>query len=170
MKEFEKLTDKEIIKLTDDQLEKYYKLEMANEGIPFLDKPTEPEYETKMLPDLILYSSTFLSIYFTDQSVVQEIINIVKNNKDKARLTDYDYNVGTQDYYEKKKLKRNSYDSNEMALEIIEKSVYSDVAYISIKDVNERNKKRSEKHEELGAKYNENEEKMNECRAKIYDK
>lgn len=168
MKEFTKLTEKEIFELTDEQLDKYFKLEMANEGIPFMDQPAEPAYEEKDKPDLTLYTCNFLSVYFTDEKIVQDILNILKNNRNKARLTDYDYNAKDKDYREIKGLKKYSYD-NEPSFDIITQSVYSEEKYISIKDINDRNKKRYENYEKLVKKYNENEEKRNNCRAKIYD-
>ena len=168
MKNFYELTDNEILNLTDEQLKKYWQLEMANEGVPFLDKPKEPDYENIDLPDLILYSIPLLGLYSTHREIMEKIKIIIDNSRETLRIIDYDY-FKDKFEYEVKTLKINKYDDKEVNFLIKENQVYSEHKMINLRDVNNRNKKKYEKHCELVEKFKENEELRNECKARIYD-
>ena len=168
MKKINELTKKEIIELTDDDLQKMVNLELAENGIPFLDKPKEPEYEPIELPEKILYSFPEFNLYSIDESIMNEIVLIIENNRDKLRKIDYKYGHDRYDY-EMRKLKTNSYDSNEIAFKVTSKTVYSEEQALKIKDIAKRNEERKKEHEELLGKWEEIQEQINEIKGKIYD-
>jgi hypothetical protein len=168
MKDFKKLTHKELIKLTEEKLGNYVKLELANQGIPFLDHPKEPEYEAIKEPDLILYTAAFLNVYCTDEKVINQINNILFNNKTKLKKIGYEYGKNKIEYT-KKDLKENSWDE-EISNKSISKTVYSDELYYEIKTIVDRNAKKLLNHEDNLAKWEEIQHQINDVKAEIYDK
>lgn len=75
MRQFDELTDEEILDLTDEQIERYVDLACAQEGVPFLPpEPKKPE-ETAIEPDRSIYK--VLGIEFGNKEDAQRVADLL---------------------------------------------------------------------------------------------
>ena len=155
MKKINELTEKEILNLSEEEIQKMIKLRLAEEGIKIMDLPKKPELFEITKPDTIVYQITALgeSISFADINEANSVLDLLLKCSSIGRV-DYDYNKLGSDYkyFEKGKTMR-YYDSN--GLEIKSLSVYSMKLYAEITDFAVQNKKMQEQVEKEIKEYNE---------------
>lgn len=170
MKEFNKLTEKEIVKLTNDQLENYYKLELAKTGIPIMESPEAPEYQEKPKADINLFkSNVFEKIYCTDENVMKEINVLLQKNWSTIKT------VETKYYGDEKNIfvhpePRAEYSSRPLVLIVEPSEGYSNKLLSKVNEVSTKNKTLKDKYDITKNTFKEFDEKKTECRNIIYGK
>lgn len=155
MKKINELTEKEILNLSEEEIQKMIKLRLAEEGIKIMDLPKKPELFEIAKPDTIVYQITALgdNLSFTDVNEANAVLDLLSKSKSLG-LVDCDWNkLGSEfNYFEKGKTMRYS-DSN--GLEIKSLSVYSMKLYAEITDFAVQNKKMQVQVEKEIKEYNE---------------
>lgn len=92
MKRFQELTDVEVLALSEEEIERYIKLEMAEEGIKILQKPVEPKYKTIPEGDELTYGVGGFAdnVVFKEKGAAQRIADAI--TKELPNAFDLSYN------------------------------------------------------------------------------
>jgi hypothetical protein len=158
-KPFEQLTDKELLELTQDQIDWYIKLKKAEAGIRIVVCPETPEYRQIPDKDFTLYE--VCGYHFEDRETAEEIARAVNGKITKAYKVDYDYYRGGSDHKYAK-----PYEGNLVDVNIV--TVYKKETYFGIKDILISNKKIEDAYKDLKNEYDQQEEASSEIVEKIY--
>lgn len=150
MKNLEKLTEKEILKLTDEEITLMIKLKKAEEGIKFITYPEDLKCLDIESPKETLFSCSDLNynLLFEDESTIKEIVKILKESR--VYTSDYNSNIG----YDFKYIKT----QNNLDFRIVENKLYTKKDYDLVKESLIINKKEKELYDKNVAEYTDNEE------------
>lgn len=159
IKAFEQLTDKELLELTDEQIDWYVKLKKAENGVRILVEPIVPEYQSVPETDMTLYCVS--GHCFLDQNVAMEIAKAINAHVVDSFRVDYDYYGSGSEY------KYGKHDDTRME-DVEVKRVYQKATYDSINSVLVSNKKIKERYEALLSEYNQENDKSKELIDRIY--
>lgn len=133
MKSIEKMTEKQILNLKDEDLEKLINLKMAQEGIKLLQRPSEPQLSEVPKPDIILYQIEGIEFYFKTRQAAEEAKDLFKDNKYIVGA-DYNYMSSEKVYHELAGLSKYDHEEREK-MEIKEQDAYSIALYEEIKEL-----------------------------------
>lgn len=99
MKNINEMTELEILEMTEEDVQKLTKLEMAKQGIKLIDRPVQPELFEITPADTKVYTIPFLGndVGFTDINEAQHVMDVLKNSKSLVGIS-YDYNRLGADY------------------------------------------------------------------------
>ena len=155
MKTINELTEKEILNLSDAEVQKMIKLRLAEEGIKIMDLPKKPELFEIAQPDTIVYQITALgeSISFSDINEANSVLDLLLKCSS-IGLVNYDYNKLGSDYKYFEKGKTMRYSSSN-GLEMKSVSAYSMKLYAEITDLAVQNKKMQNQVEKEIKEYDE---------------
>jgi hypothetical protein len=137
MKEIKDLTEQEILKLTDEDVQLLIKQKKAVEGIKLIECPEIPDYKDIKEKDLTLYSCGLFAekLLFEDITDLQKVIELINSIKLKGRLSnmsEYDlFSSSTNAFYEPSLKAGYNYNCWD---EIKTSKLYSFELYNSIKD------------------------------------
>jgi hypothetical protein len=98
MQKIEDLNEQEILALTDEQIEKFVKLRMAEEGIKIIQVPVEPKYTKLPAPAVPAHSINGVSYPVTDKGAADRISAAIKKEAAYFTYTDYDYRASDIKY------------------------------------------------------------------------
>jgi len=96
MKQITELTEKEILALTDEQLENMVQYKMAEEGIKILEYPQKPEFNKIPQKDESAFTIGGLTYPITNKRAAEEISAVISKNREYFSNTEYspnDYSV-----------------------------------------------------------------------------
>lgn len=82
MKKITELTDKEILALNSDQLDKMVKYEMAEKGILILEEPKTPNFIEVPDSDFIVYKVNGFSYEFSNKEAAENVAKVIADNKE----------------------------------------------------------------------------------------
>ena len=152
MKKINKMTEQEILALSETDIQNMIKFRMMEEGIKVIDKPKKPELFEIEPADQKVYVIPVLDGYaFTDFAEAQKVADALREAKS-FRKIDYDWNkLGSNFKYLEKK-DRYTY-NNEGDFSISEISVYSSKLYANIVDFASQNKAMQKQVEKDMAEY-----------------
>lgn len=138
MKYITEMTEQEVLVLTDEQLNKMFKLKLAMEGIPLVEKPAEPEYEEIPQPDVTVHTINPTGIMFLEMSDAESVCKVLSDyySKMKQSTYDFDYNYKYLEPYRGSSYKWEQKESFSISVE----QVYSKELTLRIKDRVEGNK------------------------------
>lgn len=160
IKPFEQLTDKELLELTNEQVDYYIKLKKAENGVRILEEPEIPKYREIPETDVVLYCVA--GRCFLNQEIATEIANKINEHISESYKADYDYyNGGSETKYAR-------LDDSSIEDVRIER-VYDKKTYDSIRDVVASNKKIKEQYEKIKGEYDDETAKAKELVDNIYD-
>lgn len=158
-KQFELLTDAELLALTQEEIDWYIKLKKAEKGVKILICPATPEYRSTPDKDITTYEVN--GYLFTDRTTAEEISNFINSKISTALKTNYNYNYG----YDYKYVE--PYEGN--LSQVNTGNYYSKQVYDSIKDMISSNDKIKKAYEKVKEEYDAEEEKCTEIVDKIYE-
>jgi len=159
-KTFDQLNDKELLDLTEEQIEFYIKLKKAETGIRIIKCPEIPEYREIPKPDLTVYGA--FGFYFDNLETAEEIVKLVNSKSPLALNVNYNYNYGSDKKYAK------PFEGSLTEVDV--KQVYSEEVYNSITNILSSNKKIEDAYNKLKEEYDEQNEKSQEIVDNIYSK
>ena len=166
MKNFEDLTEQEILNLSHDDVEKYVNLKKANEGIKLIEAPEIPKYKDIPGKDMVVYVCGLFgdSLLFKDLSELQNILEIIRNSKNigsssSRHGSDNSFFSGLTNEY--------SFDCWD---EIKTKKYYSPELYKKIKDDKKNNDSMKQKYESYYKDYEINQKESNWISKYLFDK
>lgn len=170
MNELDELTDQEILKLTDDDIELMIKLAKAENGIKFLDRPLSNVKYIVPNADIRIYQCNLLGddLVFTDLDELVKITDLIKSCKTKYSI-DKNYNNGSSIEYISKKLKTKGYGINDNYA-ISSKDVYSNKLYYTLKDEITANNELDNTYKKELEEYGKYLDTCNEITEPIYNK
>lgn len=160
LKQFDQLTDVELIELSNEQIDWYIKLKKAENGVRILAEPTYPTYREVPEPDMTLYCVG--QHCFVNQDTAASIAKSINQHVADSFRVDYDYYRGGSQY---KYARRDDTRMEDVAIQ----RVYSKAVYDSIADIIASNKKIEAQYEKLLNEYNEENQKASDLVNHIYD-
>lgn len=163
MKKITEMTEKEVLGLTNEQLELMVKLEMAEQGVKILDRPTEPDYQKETPKDGVAYNINGCTYYALDEKIAKEIGAVIEKHKNS--LFNYSYRSG--DYNDKIIKPIDSYSLPHIG-SISKEEYYTDAVTLAVRDIKKANKELKEAYEELLKEYNQAQEGKSEIAGSIY--
>ena len=139
------LSEKEILALTAEDIEFMIKLRKAEEGIRFVPRPKEPEYNEIPEPDETVFMCELFGTTLCFKSLAQltALIDLIYKSDSKC-LIDYDYNRGGSEYFYLLSEMKKSYNADWNSTN--SKRVYSLKLYNYIVDKIAHNKKIREEY------------------------
>jgi len=164
MTPFKDLTDKEILSLSDAQIDNYILLAKAEAGIKLLEYPVEPKYTAVTLPDITMYYSSMIGdeVGSTKQEDIHKLNTLLKTMvvlrrqyKSVKNTNGYAYVAATRD-------------NNEATLSSI--SLYSEKLYSTIEPIDTKNKQLKAEYDKLLKEYKDNDNLAKDIVDEIRDK
>lgn len=160
MKIFQQLNDRELVELTQDQIDQYVKLKKAETGIKIINEPETPVYQDVPERDLELFEVNGYN--FKDRAAAEEIASVINKHISSALKVDYDYYRGGSDYKY-----ASAYSGSLETVNVLR--VYSSPVYQSIKDILASNKKIKEAWEKVHGEYEDENTKASEIVEGVYE-
>lgn len=167
MKTIDDYTTDELLKLTDEQIDKLYRLRLAENGIKIPNLPEQPEYEEEEKPDKTVYKVDGIDIYFENKETADEFAEMMTTNMDNLCKLEYTYSVSSEAKYTEKLSEDYNFRNG---VSISAKGVYSKDLYNQIKDVLTRNKEKREEYRGLKSEYDNQNSKASKHREYIMNK
>jgi hypothetical protein len=170
MKTIDKLTEQEILKLSEQEVVQMIKFRMASEGIKILDRPEKPQLHKIPTKDKVVYKCSLFGGHLVCEDVdeLKGILDQVKASSTACSISsEYDGDNDTNHILtEFKKVGWGSKD-----WDIIEtQKVYSDKLFAEIESMIGQNKKITEKHEAALKEYTESQEGVTDIQNEIWDR
>lgn len=164
MKNIEKMTELEILALTDSQAENLVKVEKMERGIKLLEKPVEPEYEIVPEKDKhFYYVEGFDSFVFSDQENAVKLSEMLKDHTKKAYWKKYSS-------YPQKQEAMDNYYKNRFDFNVLKISYFSPETYEIGKSIESRNKILSERYQKAYNEYEKYSEDVESVVSSVWDK
>lgn len=163
MKNIKELSDKEILGLTEEQLDKMVKVRMAEEGIKILTMPVTPTYKEVPAKTEIAYSVTGVSDKFLKKSDAQKVSDLLLSIKDNLVKTSY---IGS-DYNNSYITKLDPYNLDQLGI-IKEDKFYAKEQVTEFNELLEENKKIKADYAYDLDEYNNEYEAGKEVREEVY--
>lgn len=167
MKTIDDYTTEELLKLTDEQIDKLYRLRLAENGIKIPNLPEKPNYEEEPQPDKTVYTVNGIDVYFEKKEVADKFADMMIKNMDDLCKLEYTYSVSPDAKYTEE-LKEDYGFRN--GISISPKGVYSKALYNEIKDVLTRNKEKRDEYRNLKSEYDNQNSKASKHREYIMNK
>jgi hypothetical protein len=130
------MTDPELLALTDDDIDRLIKRAMAEEGIPIVPIPSEPEYAAEPQDTVHVYE--IAGLYFTEHDAAVRVMDAINKETPVRVKPSYDYTVG----YNPKTIEH-----DETALSITTQSYLTPQAYDQHRDTLTSNNALRKQHE-----------------------
>jgi len=166
MKDFNKLSDKQISKLTDEELQIYYKIELAKSGVPIIERPESPIYEKFPEASITLYYSNILdTVHSTDPNVIAKIHGLLEGNKELLKSTDYNTYGDTGAFIVHKELRKYS---SPLKFETHAKQAYPFEMKDEVQRIHKANDEKNKAFKEAQEKWGEFDEAREIAKAAIY--
>lgn len=165
MKKINELSDKEILALTDEQLDKMVKLEMAEKGIKILENPNQPKYEELPAKTEIGYNVSGISYVISDKDTADKLSVALSEASKHMVNTNY---VGND--YKNKYVKRLENYVLENIGKVTTEHFYDRKTLESINTVIGNNKQLEEAYTQEVSEYNEAYDAASAIREEIYGK
>ena len=150
MKKFEELSDLEIYNLSDEQIETYKKVELAEHGIIFPVAPVEPQLEDELKPDKVVFyiplAST--SLAFENIEDANNVLQALQNANTAGQLGEFGVPKFTRGF-------GNDYMGQKLFLSVAQKEVYSKEVYEQNNAIRQRNSKLRSTYEEAKGIFDE---------------
>ena len=156
MKRIEELSEKEILNLTQEEIEKMVKLLWANEGVKIIDRPKEPEYSAVPPEDILAYRIDGVNCIFLD---INEALKAQSLMRELKSLTDYSYD----NFIRIEKDFKSGFPINDFRL-------YSKALHGEIKELIHENNKAKEAYEVEVAGYESIKGQQDELSSRIYNR
>ena len=170
MKELNKMSEQDILQLTDEEVEKIIKLRLAQEGIPFVQKPIEPEYFPIPEKDLTVYyiplfGDDYLYTEYSEANALLEVLTKIKS------MGSYEWNSNiSSDYiYFKPGKRRRYYSSQSDDLTIQSKTIYSAELYNSVYEYINQNNILKTEYKRLLDEYNNSVDSVTEIKDEVWN-
>lgn len=96
MKYITELNEKEILELTQEELDRMVKWKMAQEGLKFYLKPEEPTYHKLPEPDIEVFKIDSVSFEFLTEDTALEVAKVLRTNA--SKILNYTYGNGVIDF------------------------------------------------------------------------
>ena len=169
MKDFDKLTNEEILLLTDEQIAIYKKLKWAENGIKFPVKPNEPECVEEDKPDLTAYYISELgdNVLFLSLEEAKNVLAALVEAKTLGH-PDYNSNVGYGIMFFEPGTKRDYRGHQDIRIE--SRQVYSKELFNQMATNLQTNKKLRDQYQKDLKEYNEVLTKATELTAEMDEK
>lgn len=165
MKKINELSDKEILALTSEQLDKMVKLEMAEKGIKILEKPQLKELKPVPEKTEVAYNVSGVSYPLKNKEQAEKLAKVLEEVKSSFVNTSY---VGSD--YATKYIKEMETSSKEYLGKITEELYYSRTQITSIKEVIDENKAIKEAYDAELSEYNSAYDEAAYIREDIYNR
>lgn len=163
MKNITELSEKEILALTSEELEGMVKLEMANEGIKILTRPTEPIYEPLPAKTQTIYEVTGFTYQFHNEKTAEELSKAIRKVAEETCATDYNYSQ-----YDVKWVKQlESYTKDTLGA-VKPLQLYTKNEAIEASEVKQRNDNTKKEYEAELSEYNTAKDASSEIRDRIF--
>lgn len=144
VKPFNQLGDKELIALTEPEIEYYINLKKAETGVKLIAPPEVPTYQTLPEKDFVVYGAA--GFYFDTQEAAQAVAFAVNQQASGLYNLSYDYyNSDRKDQYASK-------DESDLAAVTVT-HCYSRATYDRIKHIMASNKRIKEAYETMEQEY-----------------
>lgn len=165
MKNINELSDKEIIKLSNEDLELMIKFKQAQAGIKIIEKPVEPKYKDLPKPDISLYQVKGYEYLFTSEKIALGLANFLREHSNELRKSEFGYNTGYE-YKFSSKLSTGRF-GDQVSIEAV--SLYSKEVFDGISEVIAENKKLKDIYDNEKKQYDENREEVKAIESEIWD-
>jgi hypothetical protein len=171
MRTINEMTEQEILKLTDADIQLLIKYEYATQGIKIMDRPQEPEYFEIDPPDRRAFSIDLFNkeLCFEDISELNKVIELLKSSKS-ITSCDSEYVDGKYVFISKNSIKRKYGSYNAEWSDLVNYDMYSAELYAKIKSNLEQNSRLKKQYDSLLKEYNSFVESVKEIRDGIYSK
>ena len=164
MKTIEKLTDQEILKLTDSDIEMIVNFKKAEQGIKILSKPPEPIYHVVPEKDCdIFYINTLGDVVFEEVTELKNLIDTIKGYKSIGQKY---YNDGVYNFTKNLKSRYSNSDWDSISSE----KVYSEKLYKDAKESLNANGILRSQYDKSTKEYNDYVDKHNYIKQEILEK
>lgn len=155
MKSINELTDREIVELTEEQIQRYKDLACAETGVPFIEEvPKTPEFVDLPPPTEVVYHAGN-NIRSKDKAAIEEIVDVLNKHSDKLVSVDYRWNVSSD-----KKFVRPLEDAT---ASVIKEVYYSEDQYNALSSLLIKNRDLKTAHETARQAFEKNLEKRAEA-------
>jgi len=157
MKKFEELTDKEIYDLSDEQVKTYQKIELAENGIVFPVKPTEPKLEDELKPDIVIYAIPLINsrVAFTTKEDADRVLEALQQSPSAGLSDEYGIQRFSHGFGK-------DYNGQNRMLAVEPKEAYSSSEYERNRAIRDNNNRLTSAYKEASKKYDEQMEKVKE--------
>ena len=141
------MTDRQVLALTDREVDKLVNLRKAKDGIKLMVLPVEPDYEEKIEKDCTFYKIRNLNNFlFIDRAVAGELADGIKKHLKGAYYARYSHNPQLIS-------KLDVYDQREAEVTLEEEKFYSPAVMQEAGAINKRNSSAREAYEKLKSEY-----------------
>lgn len=164
MKTIKKLTEQEILSLTEEQLKNMVNLEKAKKGIKIMQKPQEPNYLKVPEKDCeIYYCSSLGDLAFKDITELQSTLKHLKSLNSIGQK-----NYSSEGYFFKNEIKPRY--SSEDWDKITSEKVFDEKVLIEAKETIKLNSRAKKEYEEKLSEWKQNQSESKEIYDFIYNK
>lgn len=160
MKKITEMTHEEIVKLTEEDIQKMVRRAAAEEGVRFLDAPIPPE-RPNVAFDSTIYG--FGDFHSYDMDFLRKLQSLIYEHVDKLRDLDYDWQIGSE-YKSPKPL--DGYRMERFARIETIRCVSQDL-YLASKSKLQEHKKAMEQYEKDLKEWESNESHLDEIKSEI---
>lgn len=166
---FDKLSDAEVLALTDEQVERHIKLRCAEVGAKIVANPGEPQFFTIPQGDVVVFKVDGVDVLFKHRAVADAVRSILVKERMSLTDTEYDWNRGGSDY---KKLKtfHQDYHGKLRDITVTEEIVYSNELYASVVADIVANKQLAEDHDKAKKEYQQSNAGYEEVKGSIWER
>lgn len=164
-KEFKSLSAAELIVLTDEDLDRYVKLDLLHAGVKIPVQPVEPIYQQVPEPDVTAYTVEGFDGLFTSNREADAVASLIGSSK--LKISSYEYSVGYEFRYAKEYFK-NKY--GEKSITVSSSKLYSEALFKDITSKLSANKFLKDDYEKLEEEYKKDFSNTSEIHDSIYDK
>lgn len=164
MKQITELTEKEILALTESELQTMVKLQMAEKGVKILSIPLEPKYEEVPKPTEELHTVSGFTYSFKDVADANKLSSAIRDVAQNCLNYDYNYKIGS-DFKFIKSLENYSKDHLGSITPV---KCYSKEVYNEVVEIGQRNQALKEEYSALLDEYNKAHSESQEIKDEIY--
>ncbi len=167
MKYISEMTEKEILELTDSELNRMFKLKLAMEGIPLVMAPEEPTYDPIPEPDITVYEVSKISMMFLERIDADAVCGFMNEYAGKMKREDYDSDYNRKFLVD---FDWSRYSNEKDGFTVTTKRVYSRELSSRIADAVKSNNTLEKDYKEKKTAYNKAMDEAQWVKDEIYDK
>ena len=149
---FEKLSDEEVLALTDEQVERHVRLGCAEAGAKIVTNPGDAQFLPVPQGEVVLFEVDGVSVLFRHRPVAEAVRSILVKERESLTEADYDY-TRTGSEYRKMKPFHLDYHKRAKDIAVTEQIVYSEELYSRVVADVMANKQIEKDHEAAVAEY-----------------
>lgn len=154
MKQINEYSEKDLLKLQNEDVERIIKLELANNGIKMVKKPVEPTYHPLPEKDTIGYTITNVDYVFEKKETAEEVARVLKNNFSNLKKSCYNWsNNDHLDYLSP--LDTYTFREGVNSIQILENKYYSGELYEQLSTKIKENSELKSAYEKAKKEYDE---------------